>query len=92
MAHLGHEIGRGTIRAILLGAGLATAPERLKGKTWKEFLKTHWSVLSAADFFEVEVLALGGLQRYWVLVIRAGEIQCRKRLGGLLKHYYRKAA
>ena len=69
MAHLGHEMGRSTIRAILLGAGVAPAPERLKVKTWKEFLKAHWSVLSAADFFEVEVLSLGGLQRYWVMVI-----------------------
>ena len=69
LKHLGHEIGRTTIREILLGAGLATAPERRKGKTWKEFLRAHWSVLSAADFFQVEVLSLGGLQRYWVMVV-----------------------
>ena len=48
---------------------MAPAPERAKGKTWKEFLKAHWNVLSAADFFEVEVLTLGGLQRYWVMVV-----------------------
>ena len=29
----------------------------------------HWSVLSAADFFTVEVMALSRLQRYLVLVI-----------------------
>jgi putative transposase len=69
LAHLGHEIGRTTIREILLGAGLAPAPERRKGKTWKEFLQAHWNVLSAVDFFEVEVLSLGGLQRYWVMVV-----------------------
>ena len=69
LAHLGHEIGRTTIRQILLGAGLTPAPERSKGKTWKEFLKAHWSVMSAADFFTVEVMTLGGLQRYAVLVV-----------------------
>ena len=69
LAHLGHEIGRTTIREILLGAGLAPAPERRRGKTWKEFLRAHWEALSAVDFFEVEVLSLGGLQRYWVMVV-----------------------
>ena len=58
-------------------AGLAPAPERSKGKTWKEFLKAHWSVLSAADFFEVEVLTVGGLQRHWVMVVM--ELQMTKR-------------
>ena len=67
LAHLGHEVGRTTIREILLGAGLAPVPERRQGKTWKEFLRAHWSVLSAADFFPVEVMSLVGLRRYWVL-------------------------
>jgi putative transposase len=83
LAHLGHEIGRSTIRQILLGAGLAPAPERCKGKTWKEFLKAHWSVLSAADFFTVEVMTLGGLQRYSVLVLME---LCTRRvtIGGIV--------
>ena len=69
LAHIGHEIGKTTIREILIGAGLAPAPERSKGKSWKDFLKAHWSVMSAADFFTVEVMTLGGLRRYSVLVI-----------------------
>ena len=83
LAHLGHEIGRSTIRQILLGAGLAPAPERSKGKTWKEFLRAHWSVMSAADFFTVEVLTLGGLQRYSVLVLME---LCTRRvtIGGIV--------
>ena len=67
LAHLGHEVGRTTIREILLGAGLAPVPERRQGKTWKEFLRAHWSVLSAADYFQMEVMSLVGLRRYWVL-------------------------
>src|ERR1022692_3577478 len=52
LAHLGHEIGRSTVRQILLGAGLAPAPERSKGKTWKEFLKAHWSVMAPQASFK----------------------------------------
>jgi putative transposase len=83
LAHLGHEIGRSTIRQILLGAGLAPAPERSKGKTWEEFLQAHWGVMSAADFFTVEVMTLGGLQRYSVLVIME---LCTRRvtIGGIV--------
>jgi putative transposase len=69
LAHLGHDLRKTTIREILIGAGLAPSPERSQGKSWKEFLKAHWSVMSAADFFTVEVMTLGGLQRYSVLVI-----------------------
>ena len=60
LMHLGHEIGLTTIREILREAGLTPAPERSKSTTWKQFLKTHWSVLSAADFFMLDVLSLGG--------------------------------
>ena len=37
-------------------AGLEPAPERVKRTTWKEFLRTHWEVLAATDFFTVEAL------------------------------------
>ena len=69
LAHLGHEIGRTTIRSILLEAGLGPVPERRRGKSGKEFLQAHWDLLSATDFFQVEVLGMGGLQRYWVMVV-----------------------
>jgi hypothetical protein len=35
--------------------------------TWKEFLRTHWEVLAATDFFTVEVWTALGLVRYHVL-------------------------
>jgi hypothetical protein len=35
--------------------GIDPAPERKKPTTWREFLKAHWDVLAAADFFSVEV-------------------------------------
>ena len=34
--------------------GIEPAPERQKRTTWQEFLKAHWEVRAAADFFTVE--------------------------------------
>jgi transposase-like protein len=69
MANLGHEIGRGTIAEILKQAGLEPAPERGGKGRWSEFLRTHWEVLGATDFFTVEVWILGGLVRCHVLFV-----------------------
>jgi putative transposase len=67
--HLGHDIGRNTIKRILLDHCLEPAPERGKRMTWATFLKTHWDAIAAADFFTVEVLTLFGLVRYWVFFV-----------------------
>ena len=65
----GHEIGRGTIAKVLKEAGVDPAPGRQKGTTWREFLRTHWEVLAAADFFCVAVWTALGLVRYHVLFV-----------------------
>src|SRR6266542_6051372 len=36
---------------------------------WKTFLKAHFGVVAATDFFTVEVLTLVGLVRYYVLFV-----------------------
>ena len=69
LANLNHDVSRGTIATILREHGLEPAPGRLKKTTWTEFLKTHWEVLAAADFFTVNVWTGRGLTRYAVLVI-----------------------
>ncbi len=69
LANLGHQVGRGTIANILKAHGMEPAPERGKGISWRDFLKTHWDVLAAADFFTVEVWSLTGLVRYSVLLV-----------------------
>jgi putative transposase len=69
LANLRHEVGRGTIANVLKGAGMEPAPERRQGMTWKEFLKTHWEVLAATDFFTVELWTAKGLIRYHVLFV-----------------------
>lgn len=42
---------------------------RRKGMTWKEFLKTHWDVLAATDFFTVERWIKRGLVRCHMLFV-----------------------
>jgi len=66
LSNLGHEVGRGTVAAILKAAGLDPAPERMNRTTWKEFLRTHWEMLAATDFFTVEIWTAVGLVRYHV--------------------------
>ena len=41
----------------------------LKKTTWAEFLRTHWDVLAAADFFTVHVWTGRGLTRFAVLFV-----------------------
>lgn len=69
LANLRHEISRGTIANVLKAAGLEPVPTRRNGMTWKEFLKTHWEVLAATDFFTVELWTATGLIRYHVLFV-----------------------
>jgi len=68
-ANLHHAVSRGTIATVLREHGLDSAPERLKKTTWTEFLKTHWEVLAAADFFTVNVWTSRGLTRFAVLFV-----------------------
>jgi putative transposase len=67
--NLGHEVGRSTVQRILEEHGLDPAPERARQTSWASFIKTHLSVLAAADFFAVEVLTLQGLVRHLVFFV-----------------------
>jgi len=69
LRNLGHEIGRNTIKRILLENGIHPAPTRRKGMSWDTFLKVHWDAIAAADFFNVEVFTSVGLIRYSVLFV-----------------------
>jgi putative transposase len=67
--NVGHRVGRTTIANILKENGIGPAPERDKRTTWNQFLKAHWSVLAAADFFTVEVWGLRGLVTFYVFFV-----------------------
>ena len=69
LENLGHRVGRTTIASILKQHGIEPAPERGKRITWSQFLKAHWSVLAAADFFTVEVWGPRGLVTFYVFFV-----------------------
>jgi hypothetical protein len=52
---------------------------------WKTFLKAHFGVIAATDFFTVEVLTLGGLVRYVVWFVIDLESR-RVHIAGLIRH------
>jgi putative transposase len=48
-ANLGHELGRKTIRRILLDHGVQAALDRRQRMPWKTFLKSHLGAICAVD-------------------------------------------
>ena len=69
LRNVGHKVGRTTVANILKEHGIEPAPERGKKMTWAEFLRVHWSVLAAADFFTIEVWAPRGLVTIYVFFV-----------------------
>jgi putative transposase len=67
--NLGHNICRDTVANILKDNGIEPAPERGTKTTWPTFLKQHWEVLAATDFFTVEAFTPKGIVRYQVLFV-----------------------
>jgi putative transposase len=64
LANLGHRIDTITVRNMLRRHHLEPAPPRKTGMSWQQFLKIHWDVLAATDFFTVEVPTWHGLVTY----------------------------
>ena len=69
LANLGHRVGRGTVANVLNRNGIEPAPERSKRTTWSTFLKAHWKVLAASDFFSVEAWTPRGLVTHYILFV-----------------------
>ena len=69
MRHLGHEIGRSTVKRILDDHGIHPASARGCVMSWSTFLRAHWEAMAAADFFTVEVITTAGLVRYFVFFV-----------------------
>src|SRR5262252_6133004 len=86
LANLGHPIDKLTVRNILRRHHLEPAPQRRKaGMSWQQFLKLHWEVLAATDFFTVEVATWHGLVTYYVLVVM--ELATRRvQIAGITPH------
>src|SRR2546422_4460671 len=86
LANLGHRIDKLTVRHILRRHQMEPAPQRRKaGMSWAQFLKLHWEVLAATDFFTVEVATWHGLVTYYVLVVM--ELSTRRvQIAGITPH------
>jgi putative transposase len=70
LANLGHQTDKITVRNILRRHHIDPAPKRREGgMSWTQFIKLHWEVLAATDFFTVEVATWYGLVTYYVLVV-----------------------
>jgi len=67
LANIGCDVAPNTVRNILKRHGIEPAPLREKRTSWKTFLKAHWEVMAATDFFTVEVWTPRGLVTYYVL-------------------------
>ena len=76
LSNLGYAIACSTIASILQRHGMEPAPERSRKTTWKEFLRQHWGLIVAADFFTIEAWTRRGLQRFIVLFLL--ELSTRK--------------
>ena len=86
VANLGHHIDKITVRNILRRHHIDPAPKRRQaGMSWSQFLKMHWEVLAATDFFTVEVVTWQGLVTYYVLVVM--EVNTRRvEIAGITPH------
>ena len=62
-------MSRSAIARVLKRAGIEASPDQRKGMSWAEFLKSHWNVMAATDFFMTEVWTARGLIRYHVLFV-----------------------
>ena len=85
LANLGHVVSDQTVGNVLRRHGIAPAPKRSQGTTWKDFIAAHMAVLAGIDFFTVEVLTWRGLATYYVLFFIHLETR-RVTIGGITKH------
>ena len=81
-----HHIDKLTVRHILRRHHIDPAPQRRRaGMSWGQFVKLHWEVLAATDFFTVEVATWHGLVTYYMLVVM--EVATRRvHIAGITPH------
>jgi transposase InsO family protein len=86
LANLGHHVDKITVRNILRRHHFDPAPHRRQGgMSWSQFLKMHWELLAATDFFTVEVATWHGLVTYYVLVVMEQSTR-RVDIAGITPH------
>jgi hypothetical protein len=56
IVYLGYDICKSSVKNILIEHGYDPEPDLTVRSTWHEFIRSHWDVLTACDFFTVELL------------------------------------
>jgi len=54
--YLGFKISKTSVKNILIENGYDPEPDLTVRSTWHEFLRSHWDVMAACDFFTIELL------------------------------------
>ncbi len=85
LRNLGYQVSRGTVANVLEENRIDPAPLRGKRTKWSTFLKAHWKILVASDFFSVEVWCLSGFTTYYVLFFFQLSTRAVK-LAGIITH------
>ena len=66
--------------------------ERCRKRTWKQLFRSHRETLYARGSFAESLGAFSTIRQPAFFVIELRPIQCRARLGGLLRHDHRSVA
>ena len=69
IVYLGFKISKSTVKNILIENGYDPEPDLTIRSTWHEFIKSHWDVLAACDFFTIELLVERKLIRCTVFFV-----------------------
>ena len=54
--YLGYKISKSSVKNILIENGYDPEPDLTAKSTWHEFISSHWDVITACDFFTIELL------------------------------------
>ncbi len=76
VVYLGYAISKSSVKNILIENGHDPEPDLTVRSTWHEFIKSHWDVLTACDFFTIELLVGRKLIRCTVFFVM--ELATRK--------------
>ena len=81
--YLGFTISKTSVKNILIQNGYDPEPDLTVRSTWHEFLRSHWDVMTACDFFTIELLVGRKLIRCTVFFVI--EFSTRKVFFGPIK-------
>ena len=76
VVYLGYTVSKSSVKNILIENGYDPEPDLTVRSTWHEFIKSHWDVLAACDFFTIELLVGHKLVRCTVFFVM--ELATRK--------------